>query len=70
MRQVVDAVFTFLSHPGQPIRLGGAARSAKLNKTMAAGILPQMAIRDGADPVAYAHADPTADVSPGQRPQT
>ncbi len=42
MRQVVDTVFTFLGYPGQPIRLGGAARWAKpkLNETMAAGILP------------------------------
>ena len=73
MRQVVDAVFTFLSYPDQPIRLGGAARwdTPKLNEAMAAGILRQMAIRDGADPAAaYAHADPTVDFSPGQKPQT
>lgn len=52
MKQVVDAVFTFLSYPDQPIRLGGAAQwdKPKLNKKMVAGILRQRAIRDGADP--------------------
>ncbi len=52
IKQVVDAVFTFLSYPDQPIRLSGAARwdPPKLNKAMVAGILRQMAIRDGADP--------------------
>jgi len=61
MRQVVDAVFTFLSYPDQPIRLGGAARwdKPKLNPRMVAGILRQMAIRDGADPATvYAQIDP------------
>lgn len=52
MRQVVDAVFTFLSYPDQPIRLGGASQwdKPKLNKKMVMGILRQRAIRDGADP--------------------
>jgi hypothetical protein len=52
IKQVVDAVFTFLSYPDQPIRLGGAARwdPPKLNAAMVAGILRRMAIRDGADP--------------------
>jgi hypothetical protein len=72
MRQVVDAVFTFLSYPEQPIRLGGAAQwdKPKLNATMAAGILRQIAIRNGLDPaVAYAHDDPTVDFSPLSGPQ-
>ena len=72
MRQVVDAVFTFLNYPEQPIRLGGAAQWDKptLNATMAAGILRQIAIRDGLDPaVAYAHDDPTVDFSPLSGPQ-
>lgn len=52
MKQVVDAVFTFLSYPEQPIRLGGAARwdKPKLNAAMVAGIQRQIAIRKGADP--------------------
>ena len=52
MKQVVDAVFTFLSYPDQPIRLGGASSwdAPKLNAAMVAGILRQRAIRDGADP--------------------
>lgn len=52
MKQVVDAVFTFLSYPEQPIRLGGAARwdKPKLNPAMVAGIQRQIAIRNGADP--------------------
>ena len=60
MRQVVDAVFTFLNDPDQPIRLGGAARwdKPKLNPKMVAGILRQMAIRDVADPATlYAQTD-------------
>lgn len=60
MRQVVDAVFTFLSYLDQPICLGGAARwdKPKLNAKMVAGILRQMAIRDGADPATlYAQTD-------------
>jgi hypothetical protein len=72
MQQVVDAVFTFLSYPEQPIRLGGAAQwdKPKLNERMAAGILRQIAIRNGLDPaVAYAHDDPTADFSPRSKPQ-
>jgi hypothetical protein len=72
MQQVVDAVFTFLSYPEQPIRLGGAAQwdKPKLNETMAAGILRQIAIRNGLDPaIAYAHADPTVEFSPYTEPQ-
>jgi hypothetical protein len=72
MQQVVDAVFTFLSYPEQPIRLGGAARwdKPKLNETMAAGILRQIAIRKGLDPaVAYANLDPTVDFPPLGKPQ-
>lgn len=60
MKQVVDAAFTFLSYPDQPIRLGGAARwdKPKLNEKMVAGIQRQMAIRDGADPATlYAQTD-------------
>jgi hypothetical protein len=71
-QQVVDAVFTFLSYPDQPIRLGGAAQwdKPKLNERMAAGILRQIAIRNGADPAAaYAHPDPTVDFSPRGKPQ-
>jgi hypothetical protein len=72
MRHVVDAVFTFLSYPDQPIRLGGAAQwdKPKLNPTMASGILRQIAIRNGLDPaVAYAHDDPTIEFSPLSGPQ-
>jgi hypothetical protein len=67
MRQVVDAVFTFLSYPEQSIRLGGAARwdKPKLNTKMVKGILRQMAIRDGADPAAlYAQDLPEAFAKP------
>ncbi len=67
MRQVVDAVFTFLSYPQQPIRLGGAARwdKPKLNAKMVKGILRQMAIRDGADPaVLYGQDLPEALAKP------
>lgn len=72
MQQVVDAVFTFLSYPEQPIRLGGAARwdKPKLNEQMAAGILRQIAIRNGTDPaIAYADPDPTVNFSPYAKPQ-
>jgi hypothetical protein len=72
MQQVVDAVFTCLNYPEQPIRLGGAAQwdKPKLNAQMAAGILRQMAIRAGLDPaLAYAHDDPTVDRSPDAKPQ-
>jgi hypothetical protein len=72
MQQVVDAVFTFLSYPEQPIRLGGAAQwdKPKLNEQMAAGILRQIAIRNGLDPaIAYAAPDPTGDFSPYTKPQ-
>ena len=61
MRQVVDAVFTFLSYPEQVIRLGGAARwdKPKLNPAMVKGILRQIAIREGGDPATlYAQDDP------------
>ena len=60
LMRLVDAAFTFLSYPNQPIRLGGAARwdKPKLNEKMVAGILRQMAIRDGADPATlYAQTD-------------
>ena len=71
MRQVLDAVFTFLSYPEQPIRLGGAARwdKPKLNEKMVAGILRRMAIRDGADPATvYAQIDPPEPFPKPERP--
>lgn len=64
MKSVVDAVFTFLSYPDQPIRLGGAARwdKPKLNERMVEGILRQIAIRDGADPADVYRGLPAPDV--------
>ena len=71
MRKVVDAVFTFLSYPDQPIRLGGAARwdKPKLNKKIVAGILRQIATRDGADPATvYAQINPPEPFPKPERP--
>jgi hypothetical protein len=52
MIQVANRVFTFLSFPDHPIRLGGAARwdAPQLDEAMMGAIRRQRAIRDGADP--------------------